>query len=371
MAYIWQNPKWPSYSYNSKKVEKAYEKFLEIKKEAEIAFSILDEQARYRIHAKSIADEIVASLGIENETISYESVYSSVSKRLDILLEFNGKTDAYADAISAITLDAIRNNEPLTEERLNSWNRMLFENYAGLKPRNTGKYRNGPEYIIKKTVKEPEIVYTAVPAERVHAEMQTLLDFVNSDKEKNPIVQSAIASQWFVVIHPYEDGNGRISRAISDYILAGMSEKKTYSMSSIILANRKDYYEKLNSISTQDESLDLTDWIVWNIEIAVRAQANAIETLKKTMRLTSFMRNLDPSEYNSREISMLYKLADGTFYGKLTTEKWVKMTKCSNSAAQRDIKHLVDNGYLVPDGDKGPKTGYFLNTLLLDKPMLV
>lgn len=366
MAYIWQNPNWPSYSYDAEKVEAAYSKYLEKEKEAEIAFSILDEQARYRIHAKSIADEIVASLGIEDEAISFESVYSSVSKHLDIMLEVKGKTDAYADSVSSVALDAIANSDPLTENRLNTWNRMLFENYAGIKPRNTGRYRNGPEYVIKQTGKGPEIIYTAVPPERVHEEMQVLLDFVNSDKEKNPMVRSAIASQWFVVIHPYADGNGRISRAISDYILSGMSELKTYSMSSIILANRKDYYARLNAISTQYESLDLTDWIVWNMEIATKAQVNAIETLKKTIRLTGFMKNLDPSVYNSREISILYKLADGSFYGKLTTEKWAKMTKCSTAAAQRDIRHLVETGYLVPDGDKGPKTGYFLNTLLLD-----
>ena len=365
MAYIWQNPKWPSYSYNKEKVDSAYGEYLEKEKESEVAFSILDEQARYRIHAKSIADEVVASLGIENETISFESVYSSVAKRLDVKLECKVKTDAYADSVSAVALDAISNHEPLTEERLNTWNRMLFVNYAGIKPRSAGSYRNGPEYIIKQTNRGPEVIYTAVPPDRVHKEMETFLAFVNSDKEKNPMIRSAIASQWFVVIHPYADGNGRISRAISDYILARGLEIKTSSMSSMILADRKEYYARLNAISTQDESLDLTDWIVWYMEIATNAQINAMETLKKTIRLTGFMKNLDPSVYNSREISILYKLADGSFYGKLTTEKWAKMTKCSTAAAQRDIRHLVGEGYLVPDGGKGPKTGYFLNEQFL------
>ena len=162
---------------------------------------------------------------------------------------------------------------------------MTLANYAGIRPRNAGCYRKGPEYIIRQTRRGPEIIYTAVPPERVQKEMERLLGFVNSDKEKNPMVRSAIASQWFVVIHPYADGNGRVSRAISDYILSGMPNLRTYSMSSIILANRKDYYEKLNAISSQDENLDLTDWIVWNMEMATKAQANAIEALKKTIRL--------------------------------------------------------------------------------------
>ena len=367
MAFIWQNPEWPSYSYDKEEVDRAYSVFLEEKKKTDAVFSILDEKTRQQIHVKSIADEIVASQGIEGENISYESVFSSVSKRLDATVSEKGKTDAYADSVSSVAVDAIENRAPLTKDRIDGWNKSLFENYTGRKPKTIGDYRKGPEYILKWSGKGPEVVYTAVPFERVREEMDKFLCFVRSENETNAVIKSAIAALWFVIIHPYEDGNGRISRAIADYLLSDNSGSalRTYSISSFILANRKDYYTKINEISAQNESLDITSWILWNLEIMVKAQIDAVETLRKMMRLTSFMRSLDPSLFNSRELSMLYKLADGSFFGKLSTEKWAKMTKCSPAAAQRDIHHLVMIGYLVPDGDKGPKTGYFLNPQIM------
>ena len=135
-------------------------------------------------------------------------------------------------------------------------------------------------------------------------------------------------------------------------------------MSSIILSNRIEYYSRLNSVTGQSRSLDLTDWIVWFVGLAAKARADSVETVKRVVRLTNFMKALDPSQFNSREIYILQKLVEGSFFGKLTTDKWAKMTKCSAAAARRDIHHLVEEGFIVPDGDKGPKTGYFLNPQL-------
>ena len=179
----------------------------------------------------------------------------------------------------------------------------------------------------------------------------------------------AIASLWFLAIHPYGDGNGRISRAISDHILAKSFKDSmmVFSMSTMILKNRRTYYEQLERITGQKESIDITDWVLWNTEIALQAERHAVETLRKTMMLTNFMKDLDPSEYNSREIHMLFKLADGSFFGKLTNEKWAKMNKCSSAAALRDIQHLVENGLLIPSGDAGRNAGYYLNPEIGEK----
>lgn len=364
MAYIWQNKDWPSYSYDRTSVEKALKEYNDSRLMADAVFGVLDEKTRMQIQARSIADEIVSSLEIEGERISFESVYSSVTKRLDVMFDARGRNDAYADSVSSIAFDAIGNRNPMTKARLDSWNRALFENSAGIKPKSAGSYREGPEYIVRQTSRGPDVVYTAVPPEKVAGEMERLLLFVNSENEDDLLVKGSIAALWFVIIHPYADGNGRMSRALSDYILSGNggSRMKTYSISSLILSERKDYYAAIGAVSNQSTSLDLTDWIIWNIDIARKANERAVETLKKTIRLTGFMKSLDPSVFNSREIFMLYRLADGSFFGKLTTEKWAKMTKCSSAAAQRDIRHLVDEGYLVPDGDRGPKTGYLLNT---------
>ena len=138
-------------------------------------------------------------------------------------------------------------------------------------------------------------------------------------------------------------------------------------MSSLILKNRGEYYQLLQEISSQSESLDLSRWLIWNIDIAIQAKQEAIKIYEKSVKLTRFMQNLDPSIYNSRQLSMLFRLADGSFEGKLSTDKWAKMNKCSPAAALRDIQHLLQEGFLISSGDTGPKTGYFLDPVLLEK----
>ncbi|MCF7941020.1 MAG: DUF4172 domain-containing protein [Spirochaetia bacterium] len=321
------------------------------------------------MHARSLSDEILASLEIEGEHISYDSVYSSICRRLDVSLETQAKTDLYAEDISSLVLDATGNLEELSSARMKRWHSFLFSSMAGIKPNSIGEYRKGPVYISKGNGRDPEIIYEGLPADRIETEMERLISFINTENEKRPLVKSAIVSMWFLCIHPFEDGNGRISRAISDYVLSkGFNETyRVYSMSSLILKKRVDYYHLLHEFSAQSESLDLTQWLLWNIDIATQAKKEAVKIFETSMKLTRFMKNLDPSIYNSRELSMLFKLADGSFEGKLSTDKWAKMNKCSPAAASRDIHHLLQEGFLIPSGQKGPKTGYFLDPALLEK----
>ncbi len=369
MTYIWNNPDWPSYTYDAEEVERHYSTYVAQKKATDILFGIIDPDMRNRMHARSLTEEVLSSLEIEGEKISYDSVYSSICKQLDIHLETRAKTDRYAEDISRIALDATGNLEEMSTARIKRWHSLLFSAMAGIKPRGIGCYRQGPVYIGKGNGKDLEIIYEGLTAQRVDAEMERLVVFINGENEKSPLVKSAIVSFWFLCIHPFEDGNGRISRAISDYVLSkGYHEtQRVFSMSSLILKYRVDYYRLLQQISSQSESLDLTSWIVWNIDIAVQAKLEAIRVYQKSARLTRFMKNLDPSVYNSRELSMLFKLADGSFDGKLSTDKWAKMNKCSPAAASRDIQHLLQEGFLIPSGDTGPKTGYFLDPALLER----
>jgi len=368
MSYIWKNPDWPLYVYDSEEVDKHYDDYLLQKKATDIVFDIIDPDLRNRMHAHAVTDEILASLEIEGEKISYDSVYSSICRRLDIYLETKSKTDQYAENISKIALDATENLEELSTKRIMQWHSLLFSSTDGIKPKHIGDYRKDPVYIRKGNGREPEIIYEGLPAQRIDAEMEKLIEFVNGENERKPLVKSAIVSMWFLCIHPFEDGNGRISRAISDYVISkGFNEThRVFSMSSLILKNRADYYHLLHGISSQSESLDLTQWLVWNIDIAIQAKLEAIKVYKNSVKLTRFMKNLDPSVYNSRELSMLFKLADGSFYGKLSTDKWAKMNKCSPAAASRDIQHLLQQGFLKPSGDSGPKTGYFFNPEFFD-----
>jgi len=369
MSYIWNNPDWLSYTYDEGEVGKPHANYELQKKATDMVFDIIDPDMKDRMHARSLTDEILASLEIEGESISYDGVYSSICRHLAIHLEKKAKRERYAESISTSVLDATGNLEVLSTARIKGWHSLLFTPMAGIKPKRIGEYRQRPVYISRGKGKEAEIIYEGLPAERIPREMERLIEFVNEENEKKPLIKSAIASLWFLCIHPFEDGNGRISRAIAEYVLSkGFNEtRRVSSMSSLILENRGDYYHLLYEISSQSESLDLTRWLLWNIDIAIKAKQEAIKVYERSVKLTRFMKKLDPSIYNSRQVSMLFKLADGSFEGKLSTDKWAKMNKCSIAAASRDIQHLLQEGFLVPSGETGPKTGYFLDPKLLDR----
>ena len=369
MPYIWEHPDWPHFYYDPDKIENLYASYSVQKKAADIVFGMIDPEMKDRMHARSLTDEIVASLEIEGEHVAYDSVYSSICKRLDIHLETKAGSDAYAMKISKLVLDATGNLDILSLDRMKRWHTLLFSSIAGRRPGTIGEYRKGPVYIQAGNSFDAEIIYEGVPAVRVAEEMDRLLRYINTENEKRPLVKSAVSALWFLCIHPFEDGNGRISRAVSDFVVSrGFGEtSRVYSMSSLILKNRNEYYRLLNTISSGALSLDLTTWIAWNIQIAQQAIQEALHVYEHSMRLTRFMKRLDPSAYNSRQISMLYKLADGSFEGKLTTDKWSKMNKCSPAAASRDIQHLLTEGLLVPSGETGPRTGYFLDPELMDR----
>lgn len=368
MPYIWNNPDWPMYTYDKAVVDRHYRAYEMQKIATDTVFSIIDPDLRGRMHARALADEIHASLAIEAEKISYESVYSSICKRLDITFKTKAKHDQYAESISILVFDATGNLEPLTIDRIMEWHSLLFSSLAGRKPKHIGSYRQGPVYITNTRGRNSESIYEGLPVERISQEMEKLIEFINTENETKPLVKGAIAAFWFLCIHPFEDGNGRISRAISDYILS-KGFHQTYrdcSMSALILKYRNEYYHLLQEQSAQATSLDLTSWLTWTIELAIKAKQEALDQFQKSMKLTRFMMSLDPSLYNSRQITMLFKLADGSLEGKLSTDKWAKMNKCSPAAASRDIQQLLQAGFLVPSGETGPQTGYYLAQDLVD-----
>jgi Fic family protein len=235
------------------------------------------------MHARSLTDEILASVEIEGENISYDSVYSCICKRLDVSLETKAKTDRYAEDISSRVLDATGNLEKISCVRIKSWHSLLFSSMAGIKPNCIGEYRKGPVYISKGNSRDSEIIYEGNPTDRIVIEMERLIRFINAENEKSPLVKSAIASLWFLCIHPFEDGNGRISRAISDYVLSkGFNETyRVYSISSLILKKRTDYYHLLNEFSSQSESLDVTQLLLWNIDITIQAKKKLSKSSKR------------------------------------------------------------------------------------------
>ncbi len=360
MSYIWENANWPNFIYENTSVSTALERLYIEKEKTDIAYSMIDNQTKNLLSAKSLTEDIISSLSIEGETLDVDSIYSSVSKHLNVAFTGKSKDSAYAQSIFSMVTDALENPSPLTKDRLVKWQIKLFENKAGLKPQKIGEYRDGPEYVMKFSGKKSEVIYEAVSPQFVAREMERLLAFVNM-VDLDCFLKAAIASLWFVIIHPFEDGNGRISRAIADYIISKASGDTfhAFNISTGILKDRASYYDQIQMASMDNPNMDITKWCVWFLEMVTKCIEQSRLELKRTLSTSAFMKSLDPSEFNSREMSMLYKLADGSFFGKLTTEKWMKMTKCSNTVAFRDLQHLVQKGFLKPSGETGRNTGYY------------
>lgn len=363
MSYIWQNKEWPVFTWDKAQVESAYNRFLYQKGLTDGVFSMLSDRSRQIMMAESLSSETVSSSSIEGVELQYDSVYSSILKQLDVDMSFKAKHDRNAESVSKLIIDANRNHDPLTSERLMNWHCLLFDGVAkGFAPKHVGSFRTGPIYVVRNTRRETEIIYEGVPAERIVSEMEGLIAYINSEQEPNLLVRSAVASLWFVSIHPFDDGNGRISRAIADYILSVHSgpEFRPYSMSSAILTDRRGYYDALHSAQTSEES-DITEWLVWYVDTACAGLSDAADQCRRKLRVSTIMESLDPGVFNSRQLHMVYQLANGSFFGRLTAEKWMKLTKCQSATATRDLSGLTEQGVLIRMGDGKKGTYYLLN----------
>jgi len=360
MGYIWQSKNWSNFYYDEKRIDGCLEKYQKQKDRTELTFSLLSTDAQKNIHAETLSSDIVASSSLEGDEVDFASVYSSIAAALDIDIKRKGKSDKRAENL-ALLMQEVNGNTPLSEETLFRWHTLLFLGMGvAFLPKCLGEYRKEGVYVIDRNKKEDRIIYEGLPFEEISEEMAKLFAFIES-KEKPLLVKSAIVSFWFVSIHPFGDGNGRLSRFLSDYILAQEKKRfRCYSVSSAILKKKKEYYAELYK-AQHSENMDLTEYIEWFASIVTEALETAEEVCSKKIKVAQFMLNLDPQEYNSREINMLYRLASGSFYGKLTSEKWRKLTKCQAASATRDLTHLVERGLLLKSGEGGRNTSYIFN----------
>ncbi len=369
-SYIWESAGWPHFTYDAQVVSEFYEHYLYQKGSVDAIFSFLDNSARSLLTLKAIATETVKSSEIEGESISYDSVLSSVARHLDIALEIKARNDAYAQSVSMVVLDALQHDESLSMDRLLSWHKRLFQSVPpGLVPKHVGVWRTEPVYVMHHGgLGNGETLYEGVPASRVPTEVALLIAWIDGQNEKRPLIKSALASLWFVLIHPFNDGNGRISRALADYVLTqGEQDNFHYfSLSKQIMDNRAQYYEQLALISGQKDSLDVTGWLIWYIGMAIQALTQARESFSTVVRRGQILRFLDPNQFNTRQVSMLIRLAENSFLGKLTKEKWMKILKCTAATAVRDINTLVANGLLIRSQEGGRSTYYTLDQQSLD-----
>jgi Fic family protein len=305
--------------------------------------------------------DVIKSSEIEGEKLDYNQVRSSIAKRLGINLAGLVPVNRNVEGIVELMLDATQNfQKSLTKKRLFGWHAALFPTgHSGMHKIEVGCYRTGEMQIVSGAMGKEKIHYEAVPADSVKEEMDKFLKWFNDKSPIDPVLKAAIAHFWFIIIHPFDDGNGRIARAISDLMLAraDKTSERFYSMSSQILIERKQYYEILQKV--QHSSGDITDWLYWFLNCLKNALVETENTLNKILRKTDFWKINEHKEFNKRQRLLINKLFDG-FDGKLKSSKWAKIAKCSPDTALRDIKDLIEKGVLQQDQHGGRSTNYEL-----------
>ncbi len=305
--------------------------------------------------------DVLKSSEIEGELLNKEQVRSSIARRLG--LEVSGLVDSSrnVDGVVEMMLDATqRYTLPLTDNRLFGWHAALFPTgHSGMYKIEVAKYRSGEMQVVSCPMGKEKVHYEAPKGELVTVEMTKFLKWFNNGSQTDPVIKAAIAHFWFVTVHPFDDGNGRIARAIADMQLARSdnSSQRFYSMSNQILAERKKYYEVLEI--TQRGNSDITVWLEWFLSCLERALVNSEETLKVVLVKAKFWEQHQQANLNDRQRLMINKLLDG-FDGKLTSSKWGKITKTSPDTALRDIQDLINKGILRKEAQGGRSTNYEL-----------
>lgn len=309
-----------------------------------------------------LTENILTSSEIEGEILNKEQVHSSVARKLGLEFNQNINIERNIEGVVDMMFDATQNfSQPLTNERLFGWHASLFPTgYSGMYKIETGQYRsdkNGPMQVVSGHLGKEKVHYEAPSAEVLPEEIEFLIDYINND-ETNFIIKAGIVHLWFVVLHPFEDGNGRIARALTDMLLAKNDDSsyRFYSMSSQIQKNRKSYYEILEK--TQKGSMDITNWLIWFLENLLLAINSSEDILKGVLKRAEFWQKHININFNDRQKKVLNRFMDD-FKGNLTTTKWAKMCNCSQDTATRDISDLIDKKILKKSG-KGRSTHYIL-----------
>jgi Fic family protein len=321
-------------------------------------------QLRAEANLESLTEEVLKSSEIEGEALDREQVRSSIARRLGMDIGALAPVDRDVEGVVEMMLDATQNYEaPLTEERLFDWHAALFPTgRSGMSRITVGAWRNdrsGPMQVVSGPVGRERVHYQAPEAAKLDREMGGFLTWFNGKGETDPVIGAAVAHLWFVTIHPFEDGNGRIARAIADMALARseQSPQRFYSMSAQIRAERKAYYDILEK--SQKGDLDITPWIEWFLGCLDRAFAGAEIILASVLHKARFWDAHVEARLNDRQRIVLNRLLNG-FEGKLTSSKYAVLAKCSQDTASRDIDDLIKRGLLVKDAGGGRSTSYSL-----------
>ena len=362
--YSWKKDNWPEFRRDTERLAKLLRSVHHTQGRLLGRMEGLGFQLRNEAHLQTLTEDVIKSSEIEGENLNHNQVRSSIAKRLGIDIGGSVPTDRNVDGIVEMMLDATSNYQsPITDDRLFGWHNCLFPTgRSGMAKIDVGRYRtdkSGPMQVVSGPVGRKKVHYEAPPAERMETEMARFLTWLESDEEEDPILKAAIAHLWFVTVHPFDDGNGRIGRAVADLCLARADQtaQRFYSMSKQIRDERSGYYDILEQ--TQKNDLDITDWLEWFLSCLLRAMHGAETTLDSILSKARFWENLSGIQLNERQLKIINMLLDG-FKGKLTTSKWAKITKCSQDTAYRDILDLIEKAILAKSTEGGRSTNYWL-----------
>lgn len=365
--YIHNITNWTNFTWNNKKVLLKLSETRNLQGKLLGRMESLGFDLQNEAMLNTLTLEIVKSSEIEGEILEKEQVRSSIARRLGIDIAGAIESERHIDGIVEMMLDATQRYDlPLTKDRLFGWHSALFptgwSNMYKIVVANWRKDSKGPMQVVSGPLGKEKVHFEAPAAERIDAEINRLIDWIENEQEVDPVLKAAIAHLWFVTIHPFEDGNGRITRAITEMILArsDKSVMRFYSMSAQIRVERNNYYEVLEK--TQKGDTDITEWILWFLNCLQGAINSTYELLQKVLEKAEFWKIHSTTILNERQQKMMNRLLDG-FSGKLTTTKWGKICKCSQDTALRDIQDLIDKGILQKEASGGRSTSYELKPI--------
>jgi Fic family protein len=363
MTYIHELTDWPHFTWDEKKLAETLAAVRNRQGRLTGRMEALGFKLRAEANLQIVTEEVIKSSEIEGEVLNREQVRSSVARRLGIDIGALTPADRHVEGIVEMMLDATgKYDQPLTSERLFAWHAALFPTgYSGMRKIVVGAWRDdkaGPMQVVSGAIGRERVHYEAPKAAELRKEMNAFIDWFNTNGI-DPVLEAGVAHLWFVTIHPFDDGNGRIARAIADMALA-RSEKNSqrfYSMSAQIKQEQNAYYDILEA--TQKADVDITPWLQWFLGCLDRAFDGAETILASVLKKANFWKIHTGESFNDRQRAMIERLLNG-FEGNLTSSKWAQLAKCSQDTALRDIDNLVSRGILTKDPAGGRSTSYSL-----------
>lgn len=361
--WIWQRPDWPALRYDAGALAGRLADAARAIGHLHGRVATLHGGDRDRAALSALMEDVLKSSAIEGERLDVDAVRSSLARRLGVDIGGQARVDRHVDGVVEMTLDATRNAAaPLTAARLQAWQAALFPTgRSGLVEIGIGRWRDdadGPMQVVSGPIGRQRVHFQAPPADRLDAEMARFLAWCEAPTDEPALLKAGLAHLWFVTVHPFEDGNGRVARAVGDLTLSRADGEpyRYYSVSSQIQAERDDYYRILER--TQRGGLDVTAWLAWFLDCLLRAVRRSDNELDRVLVKAMFWQRMAHVPLSERQVKALNKVLD-EFEQPLTNRKWAALTRTSSDTALRDLRALVDAGVLERTGAGGRSAAYW------------